>query len=84
MKKYWEYYFTVTIAVIVVALICLMSYHLGHKGGWYCEYCHEGSYRGKFEVEQDYGNKPCKCSEDSCHHFKFYLAQPIDKPKYVK
>ena len=84
MKKYTT---EIAIAIFYMTIILCpigILYTVAHGGGWYCEYCHEGSIRGKFEVEQMYGNKPCKYSEDSCHHFKRYLKQPVEKPKYVK
>lgn len=70
-------------AFIIIGMI-MATYSQAHQGGWYCEYCHQGSIRNKYEVEQIYGNQPCACSEDSCHHFVHYFSKPGGKPKYLK
>lgn len=83
IKITWEHLLWVGIVFIIIMTGCAI-YTIAHQGGWYCEYCHHGDIRGRYEVTHTCGNVPCKCSDDSCHHFKFYLAKPEPKPKYVK
>lgn len=77
-----------TAIVIIICLIwlfwCVSIYRIQNDGGWYCEYCHQGSIVSKHTAESILGHSPCKCSEDSCHHFVYYFTKPESKPKYVK
>lgn len=83
IKFTWEYPLAVFFVFVIVMAGCML-YSIAHQGGWYCEYCYQGDIRGRYEVTHTYGSVPCKCSDDSCHHFRYYLAKPEPEPKYVK
>lgn len=70
----------------IVGVIYSLIYITEKEAGYYCDYCYKGSYRNKTEVLYEYGNTPCTASEDSMHHFSFWMTAPKYKvmPKYVK
>lgn len=84
MKNDCELTILMVIAGLLFVCLIIASYSQIHQGGWYCEYCHQGSTRSKYDVEQKYGNQPCTYSVDSCHHFIHYFSKPGEKPKYIK
>lgn len=71
---------------LVFGVIWFAVYTTEKQAGYYCDYCHQGSYRNKTEVLYTYGNKPCPVAQDSIHHFSWWMVAPQFKkaPKYVK
>lgn len=73
-------------ASLVIGMIWFTIYITEKQAGYYCDYCHQGSYRNKTEVLYEYGSKPCTVAEDSIHHFSWWMIAPKFKkaPKYVR
>lgn len=72
--------------VLIVGIMWFFLYITEKQAGYYCDYCHKGSYRNKTEVLHQYGNTPCTVAKDSMHHFSWWMTAPNYKirPKYVR
>ena len=86
MQKFFLWVCFIMALSFVIGMIWFGIYTTEKKAGYYCDYCHKGSYRNKTEVLYEYGNEPCTVAEDSIHHFSWWMIAPQFQklPKFVK